>query len=397
MALTTDTPRTYELGEYNDLPVAATTEIFEGSAVGDNGSGYAIKLTAGDPFRGFAIENTDNSGGDAGDINVRVLTKGCLQATITSVAITDVGSNVYMSDDNTFTLTAGSNSLVGVVKRYVTTNTCMVDYKALYPSGSVSTNDIASKAVTTAKINDLAVDTGQLAADAVDGTKIDDDAVNSEHIVDGAVDLAHMSVNSIDSDQYVDGSIDLIHLSADCVDGTKIADDAINSEHIADGAIDLAHMSVNSIDSDQYVDGSIDLAHLSADCVDGTKIADDAIDTNHIADGAVENAQLEADAVTASKIADDAVSLEHLDDGILPTHRVIAAGIFTTAGGDAVESIAIVGALDTDVAIVTLHTNAGTARTILTAAAAAGAITVTLSDDPSTTHKINYMLLRAVS
>lgn len=77
------------------------------------------------------------------------------------------------------------------------------------------------------------------------------------------------------------------------------------------------------------------------------------------------------------------------------THYVKAAGTFTTAGGDATESIAVAGATTADIAIVTLQTKGSTPRTILTAVSATNAITVVFSDDPSTDHVIAYMLLRA--
>jgi hypothetical protein len=216
MALSADTPRDYELGEYNDLPVAETVTIYEGSAVGDNGSGYMRALTAGDPFRGFAERKADNSGGSNGDINFRVLQEGRIVATFSSIAITNVGDDVYMSDDGTYTLTPGSNSRIGILIRYISATSGVVAF------GVRETQTVG---------------TSELAADCITGAKIADDAVDSEHIADGAIDLAHMSANSIDSDQYVDGSIDLAHLSADCVDGTKIADDAVSVEHLDDGIL----------------------------------------------------------------------------------------------------------------------------------------------------------------
>lgn len=130
MALSADTPRVYELGDINELPVKASSCIYEGSAVGLS-AGYARALTAGDDFAGFAQRKADNSAtATDGYINVKVVAKGLAQVTLASVAVTDVGSPVYMSDDGTFTLTQGSNSYVGVVYRYVTTNTCVIAFKA---------------------------------------------------------------------------------------------------------------------------------------------------------------------------------------------------------------------------------------------------------------------------
>lgn len=76
-------------------------------------------------------------------------------------------------------------------------------------------------------------------------------------------------------------------------------------------------------------------------------------------------------------------------------YYVVAAGEFTTLGGDATESITVTGALSTDIAIVVLKTVGGVARTITTATAATGAITVVMSGDPSTDHVLAYTLLRA--
>lgn len=114
-----DIARDFELGDINELPVIATDIIYEGSAVGDNGSGYARPLVAGDPFRGFAESKCDNSTGAAGALRVRTRTKGKVKLPITSLAITDAGKDVYASDDDTFTLTQGSNTRVGYVYRWL--------------------------------------------------------------------------------------------------------------------------------------------------------------------------------------------------------------------------------------------------------------------------------------
>ena len=128
MAITADTPRAYELGDINHLPVKASTKIWEGSAVG-LASGYARNLVALDQFMGFAIEQADNSAVAVdGAINVKVRKRGFAQVTLASVAVTDVGSKVYMSDSGTFTLTASPYSRVGHVSRYVTTNTCVIQF-----------------------------------------------------------------------------------------------------------------------------------------------------------------------------------------------------------------------------------------------------------------------------
>lgn len=128
--LAADKARAFELGDVRAYPVIATDIIYEGAAVGDNGSGYARPLVAGDPFRGFAESKADNSAGSAGAINVRVKERGIVQLSIGSLAITDVGKPVYASDDDTFTLTASTNSAIGRVVAFVSTGVGMVEFNA---------------------------------------------------------------------------------------------------------------------------------------------------------------------------------------------------------------------------------------------------------------------------
>jgi len=125
-------PRAFEEGEYNDLPVIASDIIYEGAAVGENGSGYFRPLVAGDNFAGFAVKKADNSSGDAGDINVRVRPKGKIQLAVTGVTgVTDEGSTVYASDDNTFTLSSTSNSAIGKIVRHVSSTKVIVAFEAV--------------------------------------------------------------------------------------------------------------------------------------------------------------------------------------------------------------------------------------------------------------------------
>lgn len=125
-----DTPRDYELGELNDLPVKAASTIYEGSAVGDDGSGYARQLVAADPFRGFAAKKADNAAGAAAAINVRVRQRGRIVLSVSGLAITDVGKPVYASDGDTFTLTASTNTYVGRVVRYVSSGVGVIEFDA---------------------------------------------------------------------------------------------------------------------------------------------------------------------------------------------------------------------------------------------------------------------------
>lgn len=126
--LAADTPRDIVVGEHNHFPVIASDIIYEGAAVGDNGSGYARPLSGGDRFLGICREQADNSSGSAGDINVEVLRKGAVVLSVTGAVITDVGQPVYASDDNAFSFIKTSGSYIGRVKRWVSSGVVEVGF-----------------------------------------------------------------------------------------------------------------------------------------------------------------------------------------------------------------------------------------------------------------------------
>lgn len=126
MSLSVNTPRTTELGDLNDLPVAASVHIYEGAAVSVNAAGYAKPLAAGEDFVGFADAEADNSSESAGAISVTVRQKGKVLLSVTGAAAANINDAVYASDDGTFTTTTGSNSLVGYIRRFESAG-CVVE------------------------------------------------------------------------------------------------------------------------------------------------------------------------------------------------------------------------------------------------------------------------------
>lgn len=130
--LAANAQREYQMGDQDEYPVIASDIIYQGAAVGENDSGYARPLQAGDRFLGFAEAKADNSGGSAGDVTVVVKTRGCVKLAISAIAITaNDRPAVYASDDDTFTLTASTNSLIGYVRRWVATGYAIVEFDAL--------------------------------------------------------------------------------------------------------------------------------------------------------------------------------------------------------------------------------------------------------------------------
>lgn len=147
MTLTANTQLTPIRGELSEAPVKGSTIIFEGAMLGLS-SGYARGLVAGDAFYGHAFEYIDNSSGSNGDKKVeRWRGRYRMEITISGVIVTDVGKIVYASDDETYTLSPGaSNSRVGIVDRYVSTDTAIVEFQTTETPDLVIANSARSRA-----------------------------------------------------------------------------------------------------------------------------------------------------------------------------------------------------------------------------------------------------------
>ena len=153
MALSADAYVTQVTGSRNSVPAAASATIYEGSMVGLS-SGYGRALTAGDVFLGHCLEQVDNSSGSAGDEDIIVLTgRYRLKVAVSGVAVTDVGSPVYASDDATVTLTPGGYSPVGTITRYESSGYAEVEFNTC-PWNPL---EIAARSRTAAQLPTLAI------------------------------------------------------------------------------------------------------------------------------------------------------------------------------------------------------------------------------------------------
>lgn len=110
-------------GDLLAYPVAASNKIYKGTFVVLNSSGYAKggSASANERFVGIAAETADNSGGGNGAINVSVWTRGHFEMAASSIALGNVGADMYYIDNQTFDESDG-NSLaikVGKLVKYI--------------------------------------------------------------------------------------------------------------------------------------------------------------------------------------------------------------------------------------------------------------------------------------
>lgn len=148
--LAKDQPRDFYEGKFSEIPVIAADIIYQGAAVGaEAASGFARPLVAGDPFLGFAELQVDNSAGGDAAKHVRVRKTGMIKLAISGLAITDIGKDVYASDDNTFILTAAGNTRIGHVQRFVATGFGVVAFNTVSGVESALTDSTGGAAADT--------------------------------------------------------------------------------------------------------------------------------------------------------------------------------------------------------------------------------------------------------
>lgn len=102
-------------------------------------------------------------------------------------------------------------------------------------------------------------------------------------------------------------------------------------------------------------------------------------------------------ALEAAGADGDIISILLVDYVKQPVAGIVAAGEFTTEGGDAAEQATVAGVVATDIVIASLETEGSTPVTLDAAACGAGVIDFTMSADPSTDHVISYLVVRTVA
>ncbi len=115
-------------GKLMSLPCAVDI-FYKGALIKINAAGFAEPCAseAGSEFVGICYADVDNSGGAAGDLEVRVITTGVFALTIAGATQADVGSKVYATDDQLVTVTsAASKQIVGNIIKYVSATSVLV-------------------------------------------------------------------------------------------------------------------------------------------------------------------------------------------------------------------------------------------------------------------------------
>ena len=97
-------------------PVRNGTKIWRGGMVGVDSSRNLVPInTAAAAFVGMAERDYDNSANASASTDKVSALKGAFVLTVPGATAANINAAVYASDDNTFTLTAGSNLQIGTI------------------------------------------------------------------------------------------------------------------------------------------------------------------------------------------------------------------------------------------------------------------------------------------
>ena len=189
-------------------------------------------------------------------------------------------------------------------------------------AGSVNSNLLADKCVTTLKLADKAVTEPKLGDAAVSNRTIANSAVTESKIGSSAVTSGKIKDANILTKHYADLSVTNAKIANKTITGDKIADNAINNLNINDNAIVARNIANKALIERHYGDKSISNRALQDNSVYGAKIKNAGVTSIHLADNSVVSRTIANGAVTKLKIADNSIFNSHLSDSCVGSTNI---------------------------------------------------------------------------
>lgn len=148
--------------------------------------------------------------------------------------------------------------------------------------GSISSGELGSGAVTTAKLASGAVDSTILASGAVTTTKLASGAVDATALGSNAVTTAKLAANAVDGTKISSGAVGTTQLAASAVDSTKLASGAVNTAALASGAVDSTKLASGAVTTPAIATGAVGSTQLADGSIIGAKIGAGQVATDKL-------------------------------------------------------------------------------------------------------------------
>jgi hypothetical protein len=219
-------------------------------------------------------------------------------------------------------------------------------------TGAISTAKLAANAVTTTKITDANVTTSKLANDAVTTIKITDANVTTAKLAANAVTTAKITDANVTNAKLDKANIPLSGFGAAAADValganklTGVADPAAAQDAATKNYVDVAIAGATIADANGTTKGKLKLAGDLAGTADSPQIAASAVTSTKILDGTIAVADIANDAVETTTIKDANVTYAKIQNvttdkvlGRVSTGAGIVEEIATTGSGDVVRA-----------------------------------------------------------
>ncbi|MBI4712995.1 MAG: hypothetical protein HY762_06825 [Planctomycetes bacterium] len=175
----------------------------------------------------------------------------------------------------------------------------------------------------TNRLKPLEVKTINIASKAVTSDKIADKAIENRQIKEGAVTPDKMTITPVsrpitppvESAEIKNGAVTPDKLSFQVA--TRPLNPPVGTDEIKDGAITSAKMADGTIGTAEIVDGAVTTPKIASSAVISAKIAAGAVRGTELADSAVSTAKLSSAAVTPAKLS----AIDSPADGETPTYN----------------------------------------------------------------------------
>ena len=180
-------------------------------------------------------------------------------------------------------------------------------------NAAIGSDQIASDAITNAKIAIDAIQANVIAAGAIERTAIADNAVDTAKIAIDAIQGDVIAAGAITETKIEDDAISTNKLSANAVVASKIAAGAITANEIATGTITAAEMLAGTITANEIASNTITAAEILANTITGSEIASDTITANLINVGQLSALSADMGTITAGTISSGTVKANTIE------------------------------------------------------------------------------------
>ena len=182
---------------------------------------------------------------------------------------------------------------------------------------NVTENKIAPQAITEEKIKDLAIATRHYKNESIVNSKIGNNTIENSKLLN----------KTITNVKIADGTIINSLLAPNSVKELNIAENSIKYEHLKDGsiydtkiknaAIKNKHLDVNCINSQNILNGAITSNKIANNQILGSHIASNVIESTHIVNQSITKEKLDTESVSTNAIINKAITKYKLADDII--------------------------------------------------------------------------------